>query len=147
MQGGVLSGFDHDMLTLLELWTVVIDIKLAVCDSSEPLEVAYDDYVEQFRSVIERAESLLQLQSNVEVTLPAIIIKTSLVPALLWCGVKCRDSLIRDNIIRLIDGAKGQDTGISAVLLALQRVIEYESEDVKLGTIIPRYSSRRLSAA
>ena len=137
MQEGVLSGFDHDMLTLLELWTVVIDIKLAVCDSSEPLEVAYDDYVEQFRSVIEMAESLLQLQSTVEITLPAIITKTSLVPALLWCGVKCRDSLIRDDIIRLLDRAKGQDTGISAVLLALQRVIEYESEDVKLGTTIP----------
>jgi hypothetical protein len=134
MQGEVLSEFDHDILTLLELWSVVIDIRLAVCDSSEPLEVTYDDYVEQFRSVIQMAKSLLQ--ANL-VVLPEGIIKTSLVPALLWCGMKCRDPLIRDDILWLIDGVKGQDTGISAVLLALQRVIEYESEHVKLGTTIP----------
>ncbi|KAJ5767136.1 uncharacterized protein N7511_004752 [Penicillium nucicola] len=119
----------------MELWTVTINVKLTVCDSYESLEVRYDDYNEQFRAVVEMARSLLQESSSK--VLPATIIQSSLVPALLWCGMKCRDSLIRADIVRLIDEIKGQNTTISAFLMALKKVIQYESGDVKLGEQIP----------
>ncbi|KAJ5301828.1 hypothetical protein N7508_006691 [Penicillium antarcticum] len=135
MQEKVLSGIDHDVLSVMELWTVTIDIKLAVCDSSVPFEVTYDGYIEQFRTVIEMAESLLQ-DSPGEV-LPAIIIQTSLVPALLWCGVKCRNRSMRSEIVRLLDKVKGHNAAICVSLMALQKVIEYESGDAKLENPIP----------
>jgi hypothetical protein len=134
LQSGVLSEFDRDLLTLLELWSEIINIKLVVRDNSVPLEGTFDDHLEQFRSVIKMAGSLVEVNPT---TLPAIFIKTSLVPALLYCGAKCRDSQIRDGVIRIIDGVKGKDPLISALLKALQKVTEYESKDVMLGDTIP----------
>ncbi|CAG8887085.1 unnamed protein product [Penicillium egyptiacum] len=126
-----------DMLTLLELRSLIINIKLTVVSSHEPLDLSYDDYTTHFQRAVCLAKALLRFGFE-NVPLPESYIAISAVNALLWCGVKSRNWLVRSDIVALLNACKYQDSWISAMTAAFQRMIEIESNGVKQGDTIPQ---------
>lgn len=137
LENGDILQRHRDMLSLLELWSLIINIKLAVASSHEPLEVLFDDYTTHFQRAIGLAKILLRVSSE-KVPLPELYARISATNALLWCGVKSRDWLVRNDIVSLLNACKYQGSWISATTAAVQRVIEIESNGVKQGDSIPQ---------
>lgn len=50
---------------------------------------------------------------------------------------KMRLWLVRDEIVSLLNSCKAQSTWVSAAMLALNRVIQIESKELKQGDLIP----------
>lgn len=126
----------RDLLTLLQMWTLVIDIKLDVAGSENPTESLYDNYLTSFEGAIALAKDLLRLGVT-EVSAPLYYIKPSVVTALLWCATKCRDWRVRADVLSLLNECKHHDSWVSAATSAIERLIQIESDGVELGCAIP----------
>ncbi|CAI7588828.1 unnamed protein product [Penicillium glandicola] len=137
LKNGDILQRHRDMLNVLELWSVVLNINLAVASNPEHLEVLFDDHTAHFERAVGFAKILLRFGSE-KVPLPETPTKISVVNALLWCGVKSRDWSVRKDIVSLLNLCKHQDPWIRAATAAFQRMIEIESNGVKQGDIIPQ---------
>ncbi|KAH8703194.1 hypothetical protein BGW36DRAFT_287062 [Talaromyces proteolyticus] len=131
---------DRDALTLFALWSEVIYIKLFTSSEPEANEMRYDKFLAHFQRAVVLAKSLItptKGQSALSI-FPSV---TSIVPPLLFCGFKCRDWLIRRQVTLLLRELKGhEDIWVSGPILALERMVEIESEGIGPGENIPEAS-------
>ncbi|KAK9849471.1 hypothetical protein MYU51_014435 [Penicillium brevicompactum] len=136
LSAGVTSPMHRDLLALFDLYTLIMYLRMSVDSSPEPTESLFDEYLKSFQHVVLVCKSMLRDDSNEQ---PATFcyIKETIAAALFWCGVKCRDYLVRDEIVSLLDSCKADTPWVSAAMLALHRVIQIESNGVEQGDIIP----------
>ncbi|KAJ5345574.1 hypothetical protein N7452_003578 [Penicillium brevicompactum] len=133
---GLPSQRHYDMLSLLEMWTLVLDVKMAVANSPEPSESLYDDYLPSFQRAVQLAQGLLRLEKS-EVEAPVYYITPSVVTALLWCGTKCRDWKVRHDIVSLLSGCKHQSLWASIATSCIEKLIHIESNGITQGACVP----------
>ncbi|CAG8320159.1 unnamed protein product [Penicillium salamii] len=126
----------RDMLAVLELWTLIIDVKMSVADSQEPGEALYDDYLTYFQRAVLLARELLRPDVS-EVPAPVCYIRPSVVTALLWCGVKCRDWKTRNDIMALLRGCNHHSPWVSAATTSIGGLIQIERHGIAQGAPIP----------
>ncbi|CAG8141945.1 unnamed protein product [Penicillium olsonii] len=134
--GGFLSQRQQDMLVLLELWTLVLDVKMAVASSLNPSESLYDDYLSRFQCAILLARGLLRSDAS-EVPAPVSYIRPGVVTALLWCGAKCRDWKTRNEIVALLRECKHHSPWVSAAATSIESLVQIERSGIELGARIP----------
>ncbi|KAJ5159274.1 Protein of unknown function DUF3468 [Penicillium coprophilum] len=136
VEANSLAPDDCDALRLVELWSGIIDIKLAVATSKQPDEMSYDDYLGRFQHTTKMAQVLAGSGSN-DVPLSPFVYRFSVLPSLLWSGAKCRDWRVRRDICSILQKWTGDDYWVSATTLALKRLISIESRGVKESDTIP----------
>lgn len=131
---------DCDSLTFLALWDEVINIQQAVSMRQTPEEATYDDHLEQFQRIIALARRLMpSYRRPTNLTLLQFIF-TNCLPVLLWCVCKCRDWIARREILSMFESATGHPEFIAGVALTMKRILAVESNGVKEGETIPKFS-------
>ncbi|CAG7926762.1 unnamed protein product [Penicillium olsonii] len=130
---------NNDSLKLVALWAEVIGIKVAVAQIPGSDEIAYDDHLEQFQRAAKMALDLSDPGTNVE-RLSPMFHEVSVVPALLWIGLKCRNWLVRRDVLYILRNLAGDHFWVCATTTALSRLILLESNGVKRGEFIPKAS-------
>ncbi|KAJ5337327.1 uncharacterized protein N7506_005349 [Penicillium brevicompactum] len=135
---GGLAPEDCDNLKACSLWIGIIEIKLAVAESPNPDEMAYDDHLEQFQHITDIARILADSATgSSETDFSPFSYRYSVLPALLWSAAKCRDEKVRRDMCSIMHKRPGDDYWVSATTVALKRLIDVESIEVKPGEIIP----------
>jgi hypothetical protein len=105
-----------------------------VATALQPLEIAYDDHIPAFTSIVSNATALIQsgaYQSPHRV----FAFETEIIAPLYWTAIKCRHPLLRRTALRLLmrDEMKNRRENIWAtqtVVAVASRVIELEEQDL-----------------
>lgn len=133
-----LAPEDCDNIKACSLWIGIIEIKLAVAESPNPDEMVYDNHLEQFQHITNIARILADSATRSSDTeFSPFSYRYSVLPALLWSAAKCRDWKVRRDMCFIMHKRPGDDYWVSATTLALKRLIDVESIEVKPGEIIP----------
>ncbi|CAG8148581.1 unnamed protein product [Penicillium olsonii] len=133
-----LSPEDCDSLRVFTLWIEILEIKIKVAKSQKPTEMAYDDHLEQFKHITKLIHTLSGSRFGAsDINFSPLNYRCSVLPALLWTAIKCRDWKIRQDICSILDDEPGPDCWTSATSAALKRLIDAESSGVESGMIIP----------
>ncbi|KAL2836709.1 hypothetical protein BJX68DRAFT_250474 [Aspergillus pseudodeflectus] len=134
------SQRDRDALVLLKLWSEVLYVILSVETQSslEPREIRYDAFLAHFQHSIELAKRLLTTISRLE-PVPTFSVNLGVIAPLFFCGFKCRDWLVRQEVLLLLRRWRWQE-GIwssDATARLLTRVIGIETGALGPEDIIP----------
>ncbi|KAJ5593843.1 uncharacterized protein N7459_000051 [Penicillium hispanicum] len=136
-----LSQRDIDALTLLELWSEMLHIILIVESAPSPREMRYDDFLPQFQKAVQLAKALLLSDAALS-PMPTFSVNTGVIPPLFFCGFKCRDWLVRQEVLMLLRRWRRQEGVWSscATALILKRAIDLESDGLMPEDFIPESS-------
>jgi hypothetical protein len=143
LHGDDVPQTDRDALSILDLWSEVIYIKLYATGQpalNEQSEMRFDHFLTRFQRVVVLAKSLLMApkSSSILSDFPA---KGVVIPPLLFCGFKCRDWQVRRQVMLLLQNFRDhEDSWVSGSILALQELIKIESEGITPGEMIPEYA-------
>lgn len=124
------------IFTLLEAWGEILHIMIIVEKGTLPREARYDSFLEKFQ----RTLSLIQDLSAKDI--PPSHITTAIVPLLLFCAIKCRDTLARERAFPMLrqwrfhEGVQRDDEMTTVV----KRVIDIESQELIPGSVISETS-------
>lgn len=131
---------DTDALALLELWSEVLSILIAVNAYVQPLEMKYDGLLFHFQKMAHLAETLLTFTD--QGSKPTFPVNTGIVPALFFCVFKCRDWPVRQKALDLLRKSQFEDgfSLISPMALVLQRTLEIEMQGLTPGSVVPESS-------
>lgn len=129
---------DCDTLKIFSLLIAVIEIKLAITKSQRIDEMVYDDHLEQFQDIADLARALADSATALsDVTISPFSYRYSVLPALLWSAVKCRDWKVRRDLLDIMYKRPGNDHWVSATTMVLKGLIAIESSGIKPGDIVP----------
>ena len=118
------------------MWGEVLSILIMVDTPSTQPETRYDSLLGGFQKIVQLAEGLLQSTKHSKPTFP---VDTGVVPALFFCAFKCRDLLVRQKAVVLLQLWQCKDAKYSSspMVMALQRIIEIECQGRALNDPIP----------
>ncbi|KAJ5092308.1 hypothetical protein NUU61_007178 [Penicillium alfredii] len=129
---------DYDALKLVELWCEITHIMVVMASQPGQTEMGYDGLLSHFQWVVYLAGFLIESSSPQPAT-TGFSAKIGVIPALFFCGQKCRDWHLRREALRLLRSKKRQE-GIwrsSDAALVLQKLIDVESEGACPEMVIP----------
>lgn len=136
-----LAPGDCDSLRVLSLWIEVIQIKIDCARNPKPDEMAYDDHLEQFRRVMKTGQALVDSADGPsDINFSPFNYRYGVFPALLWTAAKCRDWHTRRDTLFILQKRAADDSWASAASVAVERLIEVESNGFNPGEIIPEYA-------
>ncbi|CAG8006309.1 unnamed protein product [Penicillium salamii] len=124
-------------LNLIAIWADIIGIKVAVAETPDTDEMAFDDHLAQFQRVTKMAQEVAESSLNADQFAP-MFYRNAIFPALLWAGVKCRDWLVRREICYILRNLAGDHYWVRAISAAFSRFVLVESDGVKWGETIPK---------
>ncbi|KAJ5365273.1 hypothetical protein N7517_008159 [Penicillium concentricum] len=133
---GEYSPIDQYVYDLAEPYTLLIYLKVSVGVSPQPTESLFDEYLETFQRVVLLCKNLLRFDLSKEPESLSLV-HDYVAVALLWCGMKCRDWSLRDEILSLLNSCKASSPWVSSAIVALKKVIQVESHGLKRGDTIP----------
>lgn len=138
VEWGCLAPEACDSLKIFSWLIYVIDIKLAVSKSQRTDEMVYDDHLEQFQNISELERALADSDTAFsDITISPFSYRYSVLPSLLWSAVKCRHWQVRHDILYLMYKRPEYEYWDSATTIALKKLIEIESAEIKLRSIVP----------
>lgn len=128
---------DLDALTLLELWGEVLLILIMVNTRFQPREIKYDSLLRHFEKVVHLSDVLL-ISTSLS-SAPTFSTNTGVIPPLLFCALKCRDWLVRQQALLLLRRwrRKERNLSICPIVLVSQRIIEIEMEGLTPEDAVP----------
>ena len=142
----------YDRLYFLQLWREVFLIKAGAAAAADqdpfhkPFQMRYDGLWTHFKQANEWANRLLQSPDHENVIGSTSHIGTAVAIALFYCGFCCRDWVIRRETLRTLKAWEHKymaadsagSSASSAMHLALERVIEIESEGLRPLDVVPQ---------
>ncbi|KAL3457533.1 hypothetical protein BJX64DRAFT_268673 [Aspergillus heterothallicus] len=136
-----LSRRDRSALMLLELWSEVLYIILKVGSEPPPRESRYDAYLAGFQHSVQLARELLKTDTSVD-PIPTFSVNLGIIAPLFYCGLRCRDWLVRQEALLLLRRWRRQEGIWSSNTTArvLARLIDVESTGLTPEDVIPESS-------
>jgi len=131
---------DLNALTILELWAELLPVLAMVETGPGPREMQYDNFLQHFQRVLHLAKLVLD---NIDT--PTFSVNLGVIPPLCLVALKCRDPIVRQEVLSFFRASRRQEgiwsTGLAAFIV--QRVYEIESVGSRPGDLIPNTSRIR----